>query len=379
MMSSPMRVLQVFAEMNRGGAETMIMNLYRNIDRSKIQFDFIVHTHEKCAFDDEIQELGGKIFRMPVYRGTNHMDYLKNWEFFFKEHSEYKIIHGHIRSTAAIYLNKAQKYGLITIVHSHNTSSGNGFSAIVKNILQFPIRYIADYFLACSKVAGEWLYGNKVCSKSNFHIINNAIDTKKFAFDKSIRDKKRKELKIEDKLVIGHVGRFHPQKNHDFLVDIFKEIYDKNENAVLMLVGEGDLEELIQEKVYKLGLVNRVIFTGVRTDVSEMFQVMDVFVFPSLYEGLGIVLIEAQASGLPCVVADSIPNEALITQNVQQVLLTESPKMWAEVILQRNSGHERTCAFIEVKKQGYDIEENYKWLQEFYLGLVEKSETRLCI
>lgn len=378
-MSNPVRVLQVFAEMNRGGAETMIMNLYRNIDRSKIQFDFIVHTEDKCAFDDEIYKLGGEIFRVPTYKGTNHLAYVNKWKNFFEKHQEYKIIHGHVRSTASIYLKTAQKYGLTTIAHSHNTSSGNGFSAIAKGVLQYPIRYVADYLFACSEAAGEWLFGNKACKKGNFHILNNAIDTKKFIFNNDIRDKKRKEFLIEGKFVIGHVGRFHPQKNHEFLIDIFKEVHDKNDNAILLLVGEGDLQESIQKKVYNLGLDNNVIFTGVRSDIPELFQAMDMFVFPSLYEGLGIVLIEAQASGLPCVVANTIPEEALITDNVKQVSLTGSPKVWTEAILKPVDSYERKSTYAKIKDSGYDIEESHRWLQEFYLGLVEKDETRFCI
>lgn len=370
-MSNPVRVLQVFAEMNRGGAETMIMNLYRNIDLSKIQFDFIVHTEEKCAFDDEINKLGGRIFRIPKYKGINHITYLKNWEHFFKIHPEYKIVHGHVRSTASIYLKAAQKYGLTTIAHSHNTSSGSGISAIAKSVLQYPIRYVADYLFACSEAAGEWLFGKQACKKGNFHILNNAIDARKFIFNSDIRDRKRKEFQLEGKFVIGHVGRFHTQKNHEFLIDIFKEVHEKNDNAVLLLVGEGNLQDSIQEKVYNLGLNSNVIFTGVRSDISELFQAMDMFVFPSLYEGLGIVLIEAQASGLPCVVTDTIPKEALVTDNVEQISLTKSPESWTGAIFQRFDKYERTNTFEEIKNRGYDIEESCMWLQEFYLGLVE--------
>ncbi|MDC3411847.1 glycosyltransferase family 1 protein [Terrihalobacillus insolitus] len=365
--------------MNRGGAETMIMNLYRNIDRSKIQFDFIVHTEDKCAFDDEIYKLGGRIFRVPTYKGTNHLPYLKNWEHFFKKHPEYKIIHGHVRSTASIYLKIAKKYGLITIAHSHSTSSGNGLSAIAKNVLQFPIRHVADYFFACTKTAGEWLFGKKTCQKENFHIFKNAIDAKKFVFNNVVRSRVRKELRIEDKFVIGHVGRFHSSKNHEFLIDIFKNVHKKNDNAILLLVGDGDLQDTIRKRVYNLGLDNNVIFTGVRSDIPELFQAMDMFVFPSLYEGLGIVLIEAQATGLPCVIANTIPKEALITDNVKQFSLTESPKVWTEAILKRMDSYERKSTYAKIKDSGYDIEESHRWLQEFYLGLVEKDETRFCI
>ncbi|QUG40592.1 glycosyltransferase family 1 protein [Psychrobacillus sp. INOP01] len=378
-MTEPIRVLQVFAQMNRGGAETMIMNLYRNIDRSKIQFDFIVHTEEKCAFDDEIYKLGGKIFRVPAYKGKNHMNYVKSWRNFFEQQPEYNIIHGHVRSTAAIYLKIAKKYKLVTIAHSHSISSGTGLSAKVKDVIQYPIRNIADYLLACSKPAGEWLFGEIACKRNNFYILNNAIDTKKFVYSEKIRNGKRNEFPIKNKLVLGHVGRFNASKNHDFLIDIFKAVCDRNENAVLMLVGDGELRKTIEKKVNDLDLGEKVIFTGVREDIDELIQAMDMFVFPSLYEGLGIVLIEAQVSGLPCVVSDKIPKEAIITSNVEQVRLNNSPKIWSEVILTRLEGYERISPIVEIKNHGYDIEDSQRWLQKFYLGLVKKDETRICI
>lgn len=325
-MNKPIRILHVFGRLNRGGAEMMIMTLYRNIDRTKVQFDFIVHANEKCAFEDEVRFLGGNIYKVPRYNGKNHFQYKKAWNEFFQNHPEYKIIHGHIRSTASIYLKIAKKLGLITIAHSHNTSSGGGFSAVVKNILQYPIRSIADYLFACSRAAGEWLYGKRACKGDNFFILNNAIDTEKFIFNEETRLKKRKELQIEDKFVIGHVGRFHPQKNHYFLIDIFKEIYNINKNSVLLLIGDGDLKKSIQEKVEDLGLSNNVVFTGVRPNVPELLQAMDVFLFPSLYEGLPVALIEAQAAGLPCIVSDKITTDTKITDLISFVPLTKLPE-----------------------------------------------------
>lgn len=366
-MIKPIRILQVFAQMNRGGAETMIMNLYRNIDRSKVQFDFVVHTEKKCEFDDEIEKLGGRIFSMPRYNGKNHIYYKKSWEQFFNKHSEYKIIHGHVRSTASIYLRIAKRYGLITIAHSHSTSSGTGFSSIVKNLLQYPIRYIADYFFACSETAGVWLFGKKTCKNNNFYILNNSIDAKRFIYDKKTRSKKRREFQIDNKLVIGHIGRFNIPKNHEFLIEIFKTVYDKNNNVVLMLVGDGELRHVIEKKVEDLGLMGSVIFTGVRSDISELLQAMDVFVFPSLYEGLGIAIIEAQASGLPCIVANTIPREAYITHLVEGLSLKVSKNKWADRILKICNDYERINTYEEIKINGYDIKETGKFLERFYL------------
>lgn len=367
-MPQSIRVLQVFAQMNRGGAESMIMNLYRNIDRSKLQFDFVVHTDKKCAFDDEIQLLGGKIYRVPVYKGTNHFTYKKCWNTLLHEHPEYKIIHGHVRSTAAIYLKIAKNYGLMTIAHSHSTSSGTGLSAIAKNILQYPIRYTADYLFACSAFAGTWLFGEKACKKDNFFILNNAIDAKQFIYDEGKRNDKRREYQIEDKFVIGHVGRFQAPKNHEFLIDIFKIVHDQNNNAVLLLVGDGNLRLTIEKKVDCLGLTDNVIFTGVRSDIPELMQAMDVFVFPSLYEGLGIVAVEAQAAGLHCIVADTIAKEAYMTDLIETVSLKESADDWASKILKYIDGYKRRNTYGQINLSGYDIGETTQWIEKFYLS-----------
>ena len=366
-MSEPIRVLQVFGRLDRGGAETFIMNVYRNIDRSKVQFDFIVHTADKCAYDDEITALGGRIFRVPRYNGKNHFRYKKEWNLFFRQHTEYKIIHAHIRSTAAIFLNIAKKYGLVTISHSHNDSSGKGFSATIKNILQYSLRNIADFLFACSKQAGEWLYGKKACAKKNFHVIPNAIDTEKFIYDPVARESKRKELSLENKFVVGHIGRFDTQKNHDFIVNIFEKIYRKNNKAVLLLVGDGTLRSKIEQKVETFGLKDNVIFAGVRSDVPDLLNTMDVFLFPSLWEGFGIVLLEAQATGLRCVVSDVVSQEVKITKLLECVSLEKSASHWADKVLAYVDGYERKNMQQEIGESGFDIQEVAKWLENFYI------------
>lgn len=373
-MPEPIRVLQVFAEMNRGGAENMIMNLYRNINRSEVQFDFVVHTINKCAFDDEIRAMGGNIYNVPAYSGKNHFEYKKAWESFFKDHPEYKVIHGHVRSTASIYLNKAKKYGLTTIAHSHNTSSGSGFPAIVKNILQYQIRNIADYLFACSQNAGTWLYGEKACKKDNFFILNNAIEAKRFVLNKEVRDKKRKELQLEDFFVVGHIGRFHPQKNHAFIIDIFKELSEKNSKVKLLLIGDGTLRKEIEKKVSNLGLSEKVIFTGVRPDIPELLQAMDVFLFPSLFEGLPVTLIEAQASGLEIYASETISQEVAITDLINYNSLNSHPSEWVNNILNKKRLNKRKNYLSEIENANYDIEKNSLWLQEFYKNSVLKQE-----
>ncbi len=353
----------------------MILNLYRNIDRSKIQFDFIIHTEEKCAYHNEILEMGGRIFTIPRYSGKNHFAYKTAWHSFLKDHPEYKIIHGHMRSTASIYLNIAKIYGLMTIVHSHSTSSGNGISAIAKNLLQYPIRFTADYFFACSRLAGVWLFGEKVCEKQNFIVLNNAIETHKFTFNKEVRRKKREEFHIQDQFLIGHVGRFHAPKNHKFLVDILKMIHEKNKDTVLMLVGDGDNRQEIQKKVHDLGLNDSVIFAGVRTDIPELLQAMDVFLFPSLFEGLPVSVIEAQAAGLPCVISDRITTEVKISDLITSISLGEPTEHWAETVLRYPGQSNRKDTYSEITKAGYDINHTSKWLQNFYLENSKMNQT----
>ncbi|HAQ39737.1 MAG TPA: glycosyltransferase family 1 protein [Clostridiales bacterium] len=368
-MAEPIRVLQVFAKMNRGGAETMIMDLYHHIDRTKVQFDFIVHTAEKCDFDDEIEQLGGNIYSMPKYNGKNHFIYKKAWDDFFKEHSEYNIIHGHLRSTAAIYLKIAKRYGMITIAHSHSTSSGNGYKAFVKNLLQHQIKFTSDYMLACSYDAGKWLFGGKNIELNKCKNLKNAIEISKFIFNKDVRMKVRKDLNLDGKYVVGHVGRFYPPKNHEFVIDVFNLIKKEKDNAVLILIGDGPDRKIIEDKVQKFGLGNSVIFLGVRSDVNELIQAMDVFLFPSKYEGLGIVLIEAQASGLKCIVSDLIPEEAFVTDLVESISLKKSTDVWKTAILKYSDGYPRRNTYEEIKAKGYDIIDTANWLENFYLSI----------
>ncbi len=369
-MNNPIRILHVFGALDMGGAETLVMNIYRKIDRTKVQFDFIKHTNKVGVYEDEIKSLGGKVYSIDSFNGANYFKYKKQWNVFFKQHPEYKIIHGHVRSTAAAYLKIAKRYGLITISHSHNTSSGVGISSIVKDVMQYPIRYIADYFFACSDIAGKWLFGERIVNKNDaYRLIKNGIDIDSFIYNNEIRNTLRNQLNIQDKFVIGHIGRFTKQKNHSFLIDIFYEVYKIKKNAVLLLVGTGELEEAIKEKVKRLGIEENVIFAGTTRDANVFYQAMDVFVFPSLFEGLGIVVIEAQASGLHCIVSEEIPREAYITDLIEKMYLKDSAYKWAEKILQYNCTYEHKSTYEEIKKSGYDIKGTADYLVEFYTGI----------
>ncbi|MEK5181506.1 glycosyltransferase family 1 protein [Paenibacillus odorifer] len=372
-MKEKIRILHVLGGLNRGGAETMVMNVYRNIDRSKIQFDFIIHTTEKCDYEDEIKKLGGEIYRVPRYNGKNHIVYKNVWHKFFRLHSEYKIIHGHLRSTAAIYLNIAKKYKLKTIAHSHNTSSGSGVAAVIKNVMQIPIRYIADYLFACSDDAGKWLFGKNVINNKKYRIIENSIDCDSYMYNDHLRNNMRKSLDLSDKYVIGHVGRFNIQKNHEFLLEVFFELQKSRSNAVLLLIGDGELRGDLEQRILDLEIQEKVIFTGVISNVNDFMQIMDIFVFPSHFEGLGMVVIEAQAAGLPCIVSDTVPSEAHVTNLIKSLSLSLSATEWANEILNSEIINNRLDAYIEVKKSGYNIAESSEFLEKFYSKMLIKE------
>ncbi len=367
-MAEPIRILHVLGILNRGGAETMIMNLYRNIDRSKIQFDFILHSQEKGYYDEEIINLGGRIFYVPRYSTKTVFNYIKVWNDFFHKHKEYRVIHGHVRSTASIYLNIAKKYKLTTIAHSHSTSSGFGLDAFVKDILQKPLKgNLADHLFSCSESAGKWLFGSK--NMNRVSVLKNSIEVNKFTYNELVRTRMRSELGIDQRFAIGHVGRFQTEKNHEFLINIFEEVHDKNDKTVLILIGDGELRQSIERKVVDLGLSDSVIFTGIRSDIPALLQAIDVFLFPSLYEGLPVTLIEAQTAGLRIISSDTITEEVILTDLVEMVSLQQPDSYWADRVLQYSEGYERRNTNSEILNAGYDVKENAKGLEEFYLNV----------
>lgn len=360
-MDNPVRILHVLGRMDRGGAEAFVMNIYRNIDRTKVQFDFVVHTENECDYDQEIRKLGGVIYHAPRYKGINHLAYVKWWKQLYSNHLEYKVVHGHIRSVASIYLQVAKQYGRYTIIHSHSTSNGNGVTAIVKNYLQRNIPKYADTLIACSELSGQWLYKGK-----KFDIIKNGIDLDEYSFDVQTREHYRRDLGIDNStLLVGHVGRFHEAKNHLFLIDVFQGIHAIRNDSKLILVGDGDLRHEIEDKINKLGIRENVILTGVRKDIPKLLQAMDVFVFPSKWEGFPVSLLEAQASGLPCYVSDSVTSEAFIADNLKAISLEMPPSDWVKIIL--SNKNERVDNFEKIKTLGYDIHDEAQRIERFYL------------
>lgn len=370
-MSEPIRILRVLGSLDIGGIETNIMNMYRIIDRSKVQFDFILHCSKECTYSDEIRKLGGNIYFFPQYKGYNHIEYVKRWKDFFSEHPEYKVLHCHIRSTASIIIPLAKKYGLTTIAHSHSTSSGRGVKALFKNIYQLPIRYQADYLIACSEEAGLWLFGKKSVKSGNYRVIYNCINTGDYKFSEETRHMVRAQLQIPDNTyVIGHVGRFHEAKNHNFLIDLFKQIQFTHSDTLMLLIGDGKLKSVVEEKIRDYGLEQKIIITGERKDINKMLQAMDVFVFPSVFEGFGNAVIEAQASGLRCIESDQVPGSTVvIPELVERLSLTEDKDVWISKIMEKNRPLDRSeCSYL-IGERGFDVYKTTFWYQELYIQL----------
>ncbi|MDT9026818.1 glycosyltransferase family 1 protein [Rossellomorea yichunensis] len=363
----PVRVLHVVSTMNFAGIETLLINLYRNIDRNKLQFDFLIHSSEKNDYEDEILSLGGKIFRVKKLNVFNKKGYENCLYEFFINHPEYQIIHSHLNTFSKHVLKAASRAGVKhKIAHSHISFPGMSFKTIIKSISKFNINKYTDYRFACSKDAAKWVFGKT----NNVHLFNNAIDSKNFVYNSGDRSKVREKLNVSsDTLLIGNVGRFNPQKNHSLIIDVFAELNKKDENSKLLLIGEGELKNKIKLKVEKLGLSKKVIFLGVTKDVNKYLQAMDIFLFPSLYEGLGIVSIEAQASGLRTIVSDTVPIETKVTDLIEYYSLRDSIDSWVNAILDFNNTYERKNMYSIIKEAGYDLPENTKWIERFYLEL----------
>ena len=375
----PIRILNVIGRMDRGGIETLIMNVYRHIDRSQVQFDFLAHYgKENADYNAEIRELGGRIYEMPVIKTTEKTHYEKFFAYrralkqFFREHPEYRVIHGHMTNTAAIYMPIAKKQGKVTccIAHSHSTETHKTVSrltALGTDLLRRPIRRISTDYFSCSEAAALWLFRQEDLDAGRVTVIKNGVDVERFRFNEEIRDRLRRELGVEDKTVIGHVGRFFAQKNHTRLLDIFAAYHRANPNSVLLLVGEGELQEAARKKVDALGLTDHVRFLGLRADVEQLLQAFDLFLMPSLYEGMPVVGVEAQASGLPMVVSDTVTPELDVTGRVRFVSLTCSPEEWAAAMDEMLAAFPRTDTTEALRRSGYDIETTAAFLQEFYL------------
>ena len=366
-----LHVLHVFGKLNRGGAESRVMDLYRNVDRAKVQFDFMQHTTKVCDFQPEIEQLGGKVYHVPPFRFWNYFSYCKAWKQFIREHPEIRIVHGHMTSTASIYLPIVHKKGVFTIAHSRNAGVDKGIKGKLTKFLRRNLTEKCDRCFACSKLAGEAVFGKEAMEQGNVTIIPNAIDAARFTFDPEVRKQKREELHIQpEEFLIGEVGRFDPQKNQKYAVEILAECRKKNFPAKLILIGEGPLMETVRQQVEELQLQEYVIFTGLQKNVVPFYQAMDFFLLPSFYEGLPGVAVEAQASGLRGILSDAITTETAMTSLMEFLNVQEPAEVWADRIMA--CGHyERQNTLKEMQEAGFDVKNLAKRLQDFYLRVSE--------
>lgn len=364
-------ILQLGMTKNIGGMETYLMSQYRKLDKKYIQYDFVnLSKDDKMAFSEEIKNNGSKIYSVPKRKYHPFLHYYEMMKILFHNRKKYKYI---VLNTCHLYYIFPLFFAKIIqipnrIIHSHNSDDEikiSFFRKILININKILMHFSVTDYWACSEIAGKWMFKNR-----NFRVIHNAINVSDFVYNESIRQKVRTKLGLlKDEFLIGHVGRFSYQKNHDFLIDVFNEVHRRLPESVLILIGDAVEDELYinkaKQKVKELNLVENVRFLGIRNDVPEIMQAMDCFLFPSRFEGLGIVIIEAQTAGLPCYVSSVIPNEVKITNLVDFISLNESPENWAEKII-KNKNYKRKDVSKEIIKAGYDINTEIKKIQKFY-------------
>ena len=367
-MSEPKRIAQIVGKWVGGGVEAVIMNYYRNIDKSKIQFDFLCDSDSTNIPYEEIESLGGRVILIPPYQKP--FKYHKELKRILKE-NKYEVVHSHINTMSVFPLFAAWCAKVPRrIAHSHSTTNKAEWKKnIVKLILRPWTKLFANEYMCCTEHAGRWMFGNKKFDKGQVYVLNNAIDLNKFKYDQEVRTSLREKYNIsKDTLVIGHIGRFMKQKNHDFIIDVFNELVKKNDNSILMLVGQGPLIDEIKVKVNNLGLENKVIFVGQVNNPNDYYQAFDLFLFPSLYEGLGMVAVEAQVAGLPCVCSTEVPIVAKVCDNCEFLKLDVDKNVWVDKILDIVNKEDRKSSVEEARNCGYDIDTEVVRLEDKYLG-----------
>lgn len=361
------KVLHVVSALSGGGVEAMLYNYYINMDRYAIKFDFIVHDPEIGMLEQGFSELGSKIYHITPKK-VSFIKNIREMNGIIKS-GNYDIIHCHqnLSSLPALYVAK-RNHIRIRIAHSHTSLQDEKPSdKIIMAPLRTLLKHYATDFFACSEIAGKWLFGDN----KSFFVLNNAIDIDKFLYNDEIREKVRNEYGWNNKLVAGNVARFFPEKNHEKLIEIFNEIHKADDSAVLVLVGDGPLEEKVKLQAEKLELSDSVFFLGRRNDVNRLMQAMDIFIFPSCFEGLGIVLIEAQAAGLKCYASKEVPKETHATDLIEYISIEEASLNWAKKIISTGKAYDRVNTAESIKQGGFDINNEAKKLEQKYISLIK--------
>ena len=379
-MSETVRVLHVLGGTGLGGAESRIMDLYRQMNRDEIQFDFLVHSsavngfredapeREPQFYDEEIRQMGGHIYVLPRFKMYNYLAYKRAIQDFFEEHHEFRVVQGHMTSTAAIYLPIAKRYGIsVTAAHVRSAGVDKGLKGIATKMLRKNLCKKADCCFACSELAGISAYGKKRVDEGKVKIIYNAIDAHKYVYQPEKRKLMREKMAVDGKLVIGHVGRFSVPKNHSYLIDVFASLCSKRDDVMLVLLGDGPERPAIEEKCKGLGIDKKVRFMGNCKQPEDYYQAFDFFLLPSLYEGLPGVLVEAQAAGLRCLVSDTVTREAQATDLVTYMDIRLPADTWAdEILAQADYPRRDTCR--EIEAAGLDIKKQAEAYRYFYLS-----------
>ena len=355
------RILVIINGMDVGGAETFIMKIYRSINREKYQMDFLINSTSNCFYEDEIEKLGGRIYR-GVSKSKSILKCFISVYGIVRKYKYNNALFVAVHPLVVIDLLAAMIGGAKNrMVRSTNSNSKGGFLSKVASYICRPfVRCLSTVMLAPSDLAAEWMFGKGIISNPKYSMITNGINVREFDFDENKRINKREELRVQKFFVVGHVGRFNKQKNHEYLLDVFRQLLVTKPESVLLLVGIGELETDVRQKAYELGISDKIIFAGIRTDVNELLMAMDVLVFPSLYEGMPNVVIEAQATGLPCIVSDTITKQVQITDLVKFESLGNVEK-WTEEIL--NIDLNRRSRIDEIIEKGYSIEKTAGFIQ----------------
>lgn len=378
MKEEPIRVAQVVGKWVGGGVESVLMNYCTHINDKEVQFDFICDEDSTDIPYDKIESIGGRVILVPPYQ--NVFEYQKELTKVFTE-EKYEIVHSHINALSVFPLYAAKKANVpVRIAHSHSTSSKKEWKRnLVKNMLRPFSKVFATDYMCCSEHAGRWLFGDKKYDEGNVYLLNNAIDVDYFKYNEEVRKNKREELNIPDDIkVIGHVGRFVSQKNHEFLIDIFNEVHKKDKKTILVLIGQGPLMGDIKKKVNELGISDCVKFLGQRKDINELYQALDLFLFPSIYEGLGMVLVEAQGSGLPCIASTEVPTYAKVSDLVEFLDLDLGEKVWSKKVLEiLNNSKARSVSKENFEDRGYDINLESMKLIDKYKALDKQNNRKM--
>lgn len=364
MEQSPIRVLHIVGSMHPGGMENFIMNLYSHIDRNQIQFDFVVHMKQENDYTRRIREMGGNIYELPRLTAKPFSNLHQLYRLVKEQH--YPIVVRHTpNALIAPQIYAAKWAGAEVICHSHNTTDPQQLLHKIGRALLKPGKI--ERF-ACSEAAGRWMFGNR----KSFHVVHNAIDIEKYEYHEVGRKRIREEFSLGECHVYGHVANFIESKNHLFLMQVYQEISRLDETARFFCIGDGKLKEQVEEEAKKLAISDRVFFTGVRYDVEDFLSCMDVLVFPSVFEGLPLTLVEAQAAGLSCLVSDTVTRDVVVTQGLVSFMeLTQTPEEWAQkayelaCAAEKNSG-QRICQKDNIAKAGYDIKELAGWYEVYF-------------